>query len=295
LLLRDQAASRGIALNCIGDDALALWRTAITAQPRLIHTHGARASTLGRITGVLLGIPVVSTLESEHDRRPALLYGLFDRLSRRLSGGLIALHEPFGERPPSRARPIKPFVALGKRPAELPRVVAQIARPGRGRCLESFCRLSAMVPPMEFAIYCAETEQPVCTAEQAQVRLVDVSDSGVIPWAEIGLLCLTTGDATDYKHALQAMAHGVPVIAFALGPVQRLVADGETGWLVSAGNLAAMAHRINCWEAQGDEARRMLSDQARRAIAERFSSQTALAEVLGVYASAGAWGTAGVK
>ncbi len=87
-----------------------------------------------------------------------------------------------------------------------------------------------MLPPMEFAIYCTETEQTVCAAEQAQVRLVDVSGSGVIPWAEIGLLCLTTGDATDYAHALQAMAHGVPVIAFALGPVQRLVADGRK-WL----------------------------------------------------------------
>jgi len=287
LLLRDQATSRGIALNCIAADALALWRTAMTARPRLMHTHGARASTLGRLTGVLLGILVVSTLEAERDRRAAGLYSLFDRLSRRLSRGLIALHEPFGARPPSRARLINPFVALGRRPARLSRVVAQIARPDRGRCLESFCRLAALVPPMEFAIYCTETEQPVCAAEQAQVRLVDVSGSGVIPWAEIGLLCLTTGDATDYAHALQAMAHGVPVIAFALGPVQGLVADGESGWLVSSGNLAAMAHRINCWEVQGDEARRLVSDQARRAIAERFSSQTVLAAVLGVYASAG--------
>jgi glycosyltransferase involved in cell wall biosynthesis len=84
------------------------------------------------------------------------------------------------------------------------------------------------------------------------------------------------------------MAHGVPVIAFAQGPLQQLVADGKNGWLVRSGNLAAMAHRINFWEAQGDDVRRLMSDQARRAIAERFSPQTAMAEVLSVYASAGA-------
>ncbi len=70
LLLRDQAASRGIALTCIAADALALWRTATAARPRLMHTHGARASTLGRLTGLLLGIPVVSTLQSERDSAP---------------------------------------------------------------------------------------------------------------------------------------------------------------------------------------------------------------------------------
>lgn len=289
LLLQAQAVSRGIALTCIAADALALRRTAAAGRPRLMHTHGARAGIVGRLVGLLLDIPVVSTLESERDdRRPAGVVALVDRLSRRLSRGLIAVHEPFGSQPPNRARLISPFVDLGRRPAWLPRVVAQIARPDRGQCLESFCRLSAMLPPMEFALYCTETEQTLHGTEQAQVRLVDVYGSPVIPWAEIGLLCLTTGDATDYAHALQAMAHGVPVIAFALGPMQRLVADGENGWLVRSGNLAAMAHRISFWEAQGDDARRLVSDQARRAIAERFSPQTALAEVLGVYASAGA-------
>ena len=253
-----------------------------------MHTHGARASLLGRLIGLLLGIPVVSTLSARRDRTHRGLYGLADRLSRRLSHGLIALREPFGEQPPSRARLIDPFVPLGQRPSRLPRVVAQIARPGRGRCLESFCHLSVMVPPMAFAISCSETERPVCTTGQAQVRLIGVSGRDGIPWAEIGLLCLTTGDAIDYAHAVQAMAHGVPVIAFAQGPLQHLVVDGETGWLVRSGNLAAMAHRINFWEAQDDDARRLLSDQARRAIAACYSPQTALAEVLGVYASAGA-------
>lgn len=289
LLLQDQAVSRGIALACIAGDALALRRTAAAGRPRLMHTHGARAGIVGRLVGLLLDIPVVSTLESvRDDRRPAGVVALVDRLSRRLSRGLIALHEPFGEQPPNGARLINPFVPLGSRPARLPRVVAQIARPGQERGLGSFCLLSTMVPPMEFAVYRSEADSPVCAAENAQVRLVDVSASGVIPWAEIGLLCLTAGDATDYAHALQAMAHGVPVVAFALGPVKQLVADGENGWLVRSGNLAAMAHRISFWEAQGDEARRLLSDQARRAIAGRFSPQTALAEVLGVYASAGA-------
>jgi N-acetyl-alpha-D-glucosaminyl L-malate synthase BshA len=54
--------------------------------------------------------------------------------------------------------------------------------------------------------------------------------------------------------ALEAMACGVPVVASDVGGVSEVVADGETGFLVAAGDIAGMARHV----------RRLLTDEDMR-------------------------------
>jgi phosphatidyl-myo-inositol dimannoside synthase len=44
--------------------------------------------------------------------------------------------------------------------------------------------------------------------------------------------------------AIEAAAHGLPTVAFAVGGVPDAVADGISGWLVSSGNYLEMANKI---------------------------------------------------
>ena len=69
---------------------------------------------------------------------------------------------------------------------------------------------------------------------------------------------------------LEAMAAGKPVVATDVGAVSEAVRDGQTGFLVSSGDVDAMAARITALLDDPALARR-LGQQGRRLVAEQFS------------------------
>ena len=89
---------------------------------------------------------------------------------------------------------------------------------------------------------------------------------------------------------LEAMAHARPVVGFAVGGVPEWLADGETGTLVPAGDVGALADAIS--ELLGDPARAAALGAGGRARVEReFGAATHLERLLAIYRDA-ASGTA---
>ena len=83
----------------------------------------------------------------------------------------------------------------------------------------------------------------------------------------------------------EAMAHGRPVVASAVGGLCDLVADGETGILVPPGDVAALRAALE--RLLGDaEVRRRMGRAGRARIAERFSWQRATEATLAAYEAA---------
>lgn len=69
---------------------------------------------------------------------------------------------------------------------------------------------------------------------------------------------------------LEAMASGTPVIASRVGGVPEIVRDGETGFLVPPGDVAALHDRLS--QILGDPTlQRKLGDNARQVVLERFT------------------------
>lgn len=86
---------------------------------------------------------------------------------------------------------------------------------------------------------------------------------------------------------LQAMAHGVPVVATATGGILSLIKDGETGCLVPMGDAAALASRI--LELLGTPALSYrIGQAAQNAAVENYSLAEMMASTLNMYAEAGA-------
>lgn len=83
----------------------------------------------------------------------------------------------------------------------------------------------------------------------------------------------------------EAMAHGRPVVASAVGGLLDLVADGETGILVRPGDPAALRAAIDSLLADR-ELRRRLGRAGRERIAERFSWERATGATLAAYREA---------
>jgi glycogen(starch) synthase len=82
---------------------------------------------------------------------------------------------------------------------------------------------------------------------------------------------------------LEAMAHGRPVVASAVGGLLDLVVDGETGIHVPPGDVAALRAALERLLADR-ELRRRMGEAGRRRAGERFSWEAVTRQTVDVYA-----------
>ena len=103
----------------------------------------------------------------------------------------------------------------------------------------------------------------------------------LVPWADVLALSSFTEGLPNVL--LEASAAGVPVVATAVGGTPEVVADRETGYLVPAGDPAALSERV--LQLLGDPGlRRRMGDAGRERMRSRFSFEAqaaAYVELLG--------------
>jgi phosphatidyl-myo-inositol dimannoside synthase len=85
----------------------------------------------------------------------------------------------------------------------------------------------------------------------AHVRLLGAVDDQTLSDAYFGADVMVfpvlnlPGDVEGFGMvAIEAAAHGLPTVAFAIGGVPDAVADGESGWLVAPGDNGAFAKKV---------------------------------------------------
>jgi glycosyltransferase involved in cell wall biosynthesis len=92
--------------------------------------------------------------------------------------------------------------------------------------------------------------------------------------------------ATRYEGSslvtLEAMAHGLPVVATRAGGIPDKGVDGETGWLVDPGDVAGIAERLLA-VARDPAAAREAGRRGRALVSARFSSAVLIERTLAVY------------
>lgn len=85
------------------------------------------------------------------------------------------------------------------------------------------------------------------------------------------------------RGAVEAQAMGVPVIASNLGGFTETVVEGETGLLVPAGNVTALAGAIERFIDMGPEARAKMGQNGRGRVRALFSKEALQTATLAVY------------
>jgi glycosyltransferase involved in cell wall biosynthesis len=115
---------------------------------------------------------------------------------------------------------------------------------------------------------------------------------GFVPPAEVGpyyeraaVVCVPSRREGYGLVAREAMAHGRPVVATAVGGLADAVADGETGLLVPAGDTAALRAALERLLADRG-LRERLGEAARACARERFSWDAYVAGAVGIYEEA---------
>jgi glycosyltransferase involved in cell wall biosynthesis len=143
-----------------------------------------------------------------------------------------------------------------------------------------------------------EQDYPVLLRRLAQGR--DVSFLGPVPdpvlpdlYRQAAVLALPSLERTCYgRHvpvsellglaALEAMASGTPVVASRIGGLAEVVVDGETGFLVQPGDVAALADRL-AWLLSDRRLAAQLGVNARDLVLERFTWRACAERCLAAY------------
>ncbi len=292
VLLRDHGphpmahafVARGVPLTVLGGGR-ELPRFLAAQRPKVLHTHGYRAGVLGRVWARLLGVPVVSTYHSgDRGVGRVRLYSALDRWTAFLAPSIAVSHEIAASLPAGTAVienfvPVPDAAATGARGA-----VAFVGRLSPEKGPDTFCELAARLPNLRWHVYGDGPMRSELTGRFGD-RVVfhgAVADMAAV-WRETGLLCMPSRREGLPMAALEAMADGVPVAAFAVGGLADLLSGGACGWLAPPDDRDALAAAIATWSRLDLAARRAIGHRARAMIAERYSPDAVLPKILAVY------------
>ena len=264
LLLHDALAERGFNQRLLAGSAIrecraaeaSTWRSVLVyaRNSDIIHAHDARAHSLAVLFG--LGRPVVVS------RRVAfpLGRGFASRWKYRQAARFVAI-----------SRHVASVLRQGGVPAEKISVAHDcVQTPRTGSSARAAPRLAGSEDGRDFRIVCPNLEDPLkCrdlaieACDRAGAALV-LSDSlpDDLPDAD-AFLYLSRSEGLG-SAILLAMAHGLPVVASAVGGIPEIVADGATGLLVD-NEVTGICAAIHALRADGKLRAKMAGEARRRA------------------------------
>lgn len=94
--------------------------------------------------------------------------------------------------------------------------------------------------------------------------------------------CLPSKNEGMPMSVLEAMSHGIPTIATAVGGVPRLIESGTNGFLIKVDDVNNLAHLIDKLLFDS-ELRKEIGDAGRKVVADRFNSKHSIEQILNLY------------
>ncbi len=321
--LRQRLDREGVPWEALSGGLSGLLARCRTGRPRVLHTHGYKANILGRIAGTLTRTPLVATYHA--GERPGGLLAVYDLMDRWTSGlgARIAVSRPIQARMPFGATLIPNFVDVPIAPPQKgtsqkgtsqkgtsqkgtsqkgtsqkgssqmestqpgPAIVAFVGRMAPEKGPDHFCAIARDHPQ---ASHVAFGDGPMRLNLQSQVgesvRFAGAVTNMAETWPQIGLLVISSRAEGLPLAALEAMANGVPVAAFALGGLPDLIEDDATGYLAAPGDVAGLSERVGKWLALSTSERAAMALAAWRAVSARHGRPGGVAAVRALYAGA---------
>lgn len=297
----------------------ALIRLMRRVRPHIVHTHAAKAGTLGRLAARLTGVPVIVHTYHGHVLRgyfpPARerVYRGIERYLARQTDELVAVTPrvrgellDMGIGAPDRFSVVPLGFDLDRftraamhrghlrrelgAPTDAP-LVGIVARLVPIKAHDVFLTAAAAVrrarPATRFVIVGDGERRAQIVADIERLGLRDAVH--LLGWradleriyADLDVAVLTSRNEGSPVALIEAMAAGVPVVATAVGGVPDVVEDGVTGRLAPDGDAAAVAARI--LEAIDRGVAAPLVDLARRRVLERYGADRLVTDIDELY------------
>jgi glycosyltransferase involved in cell wall biosynthesis len=288
----------------------AVVRAVQAVRPDLLHTHLVHGDVYGAIAARALGVPFVST---RHNDDP-YLRGPFRLVDRAFASGatrIIAISHAVGrflagvaglpaekietihyglDRPPTTRSEISPLEAGVPAGSPLFLAVGRLTRQkDHATLLRAFAEAHAQRPDAWLAIL---GSGPLEEETQRLARQLGIEEAVILPgrvevadWLAAARVFVHTSRWEGFGMVLlEAMLAGLPVAATAVSAVPEVVADGETGVLVQAGDWPRLADVLA--GLLSDERRsQALGEAGRERARRRFSVERMTERTLALYES----------
>lgn len=313
---RVRALGYDVALRDVGRThrvagAAGLARLLRASGAHVVHTHTlAAANALGRLAGRAAGVPVVSHLHIENHFRPAsrVLLRTLDNATARLCARLVAVSESTREAYerqgyPRRIEVLHNGVELdapasnGRLREELglgdgTTLVGEVARLCDVKGQRELIDALALVPDAHVVLVGRDLERGGDYQRELEAAAVrrGVRDRVVFAGerdareilSELDVFALPSWTEGLPLVALEAMAHGRPVVATPVGGTPEVVVHEETGLLVPPRDVEALAAALRRL-VEDPALRRRLGDAGRRRVEERFGVDRMTRRMLELY------------
>jgi glycosyltransferase involved in cell wall biosynthesis len=283
--MRELLTLLGIANKTLDGRFLTLVNTLRKLRPGILHTHGYKAGIFGRLAARLCRVKVITTYHAGEIATGKLaLFDWADRLTAIFANQSLAVSRQIAKRLPVRAKVINNFINTSNLCDSHGQQIAFVGRISSEKGPDYFVHLAHLFNACEFHVYGdgPELKQLQNSPPDNLFFHGQQSDMSQI-WSRIGLLVMPSRHEGLPMAALEAMARGIPVLAYQVGALEHLIQTGVNGWLVKPGNIAGLVHCLDLWLASSESQKQAMKCAAKNTVLQRFSSQVVIPELLTTY------------
>jgi glycosyltransferase involved in cell wall biosynthesis len=283
-----------------GDPRTAMALGALVRRPdvQVLQTHGYKANVLGRLVTTALRRPWIAFLHGETwENKKMRAYYALERLAVRGADCVVVVSHDMARAVVRQGIPsakvqvvhnaclIGPAVSAPTWSAGAPPLIGVIGRLSPEKGVDLALRVHRIVARRLWnARLLVVGEGPARAGLERQAEQLGIGPS--VCWLgyrddlaevyrQLAVLLIPSRSEGLPNVALEAMAHGVPVVATSVGGLPEVVTDGENGFLAPPEDAEALAQRI-LGILEDPLLRKRLGQRARQEMASRFSLEAKL-------------------
>ncbi|WP_202973146.1 glycosyltransferase family 4 protein [Psychromonas sp. psych-6C06] len=283
--MHDALLKQGINSRTLDGSFSMLTRTLKNTRPRVVHTHGYKAGILGRLAAWMNSIACISTFHAGEIATGKLaLYDWLDRISAGLADHRFAVSPQIASRLPAKTSLFKNFVNNHNLTTSQGNQIAFVGRVSAEKGPDHFAALATTFANTRLHLYGDGPELASLQAHcPSNLILHGQQDDMSKVWPKIGLLVMPSRYEGLPMAALEAMARGIPVVAFNVGAFDTLIEHQCNGWLVEPGNLSELAKYIHQWQQASPQHKHFVQLACQQTIASQYCSDVAIPDLIENY------------